>query len=462
MSRASLAGWVGPRPKSQAKVIQSLSQQYPDSSVFYRQLNRAYPRILRGDGIYLYDENGKRYLDGAGGAMVACIGHGVSEIADAVTDQMREVAYVNGMLFTNAAAEELATGLAEILPPPLKYSYFLCSGSEAIEAAVKLSRQYWCERGMGSKWKVISRKPSYHGNTLSALSLSGREHYRALYEPLLTDFPRIPAPDPYRHPGCEACTGEALEKEIIRQGPERVAAFLAEPIIGASAGAVVPTEEYYGRVRDICRKYDVLFIADEVLAGMGRTGAWFSFEHFDIVPDILVLGKGLSGGYAPLSALVATSEIVEQIAHGSGYFNHAQTYSHTPVICAAGSATLRYLKERRLVQRCREMEGLFFSELSGLMRFDPVGDIRGRGLLAGLEFVRDRESKEPFPRSARFAERLADRALHNGLILWPNVGHVDGAIGDLVMLAPPFIITEDQVKELVALLALSLEQVISS
>ena len=183
-----------------------MSRQYPDSFVFYRHLNRRYPRIVSGDGIYLFDENGQRYLDGVGGAMVANIGHGVSEIAGAVMEQMREVAYVNGMMFTNRAAEELAAELAEVLPPPLKYSYFLCSGSEAIEAAVKLARQFWCERGMRSKWKVISRKPSYHGNTLSALSLSGREHYRALYEPLLTDFPRIPAPDPYRHPGCEACT----------------------------------------------------------------------------------------------------------------------------------------------------------------------------------------------------------------------------------------------------------------
>jgi adenosylmethionine-8-amino-7-oxononanoate aminotransferase len=446
-------------PEASGKGNRLLSHQYPDSFVFYRHLNRRYPRIVRGDGIYLYDESGKRYLDGAGGAMVANIGHGVSEIADAVTEQMREVAYVNGTIFTNEAAEELAAGLAEVLPTPLKYSYFLCSGSEAIEAAVKLARQFWCERGIRSKWKVISRKPSYHGNTLAALSLSGREQYRALYEPLLTDFPRIPAPDPYRHPGCEDCTGESLEKEILRQGPERVAAFLAEPIIGASAGAVVPTLEYYGHVRDICRKYEVLFIADEVMAGMGRTGAWFSFEHFDIVPDICVLGKGLSGGYAPLSAVVATREIVEQVACGSGYFNHAQTYSHTPVICAAGRATLRYLKEHRLVERCRAMEGLFFSELSRLRRFETVGDIRGKGLLAGIEFVRDRDTKEPLPRSSRFAERLAERALQNGLILWPNVGHVDGADGDLVMLAPPFIITEDQIKELAALFELSLEQV---
>jgi len=437
-----------------------LSYQYPDSLVFYRHLNRPYPRIARGSGVYLFAENGKQYLDAAGGAMVANIGHGVSEIADAVASQMRDVAYVNAMMFTNGAVEELAAELGQVLPPPLRYSYFLCSGSEAIEASIKLTRQFWYERGMRSKWKIISRVPSYHGNTLSALSVSGREHYRTIYKPLLTAFPRIPAPDSYRHPGCEACTGEALEKEILRQGPETIAAFLAEPIGGASSGAVVPHCEHYRRISDICKKYDVLFIADEVLSGMGRTGRWFSFEHFDFVPDILVLGKGLSGGYAPLSAMVAKSEIVEQLARSSGYFNHAQTYSHTPVICAAGTATLRYLKEHRLIERCRELEGCFFSELSRLLRYQVVGDIRGKGLLAGIEFVRDRASKEPFPRAERFAERLVDKALENGLILWPNVGHVDGANGDLVMVAHHFIIKEEQIGALVSLFEFSLQQMI--
>jgi len=235
---------------------------------------------------------------------------------------------------------------------------------------------------------------------------------------------------------------------------------LAEPIGGASAGAVVPNYEYYRRISEICKKYDVVFIADEVLAGMGRTGRWFSFEHFDFVPDILALGKGLSGGYAPLSAMVAKSEIVEQLAETSGYFNHAQTYSHTPVICAAGSATLRYLKKHRLIERCRELEGFFFAELSRLLKYQVVGDIRGKGLLAGVEFVRDRDRKEPFPRAERFAERLAERALENGLILWPNVGHVDGVRGDLVMVAPPFIITKEQIGELLSLFEFSLQQMI--
>jgi adenosylmethionine-8-amino-7-oxononanoate aminotransferase len=436
-----------------------LNYQYPDSHVFYRKLDRRYQCVVKGEGVYLYDEEGRRYLDAAGGAMVANIGHGVREIVEAVAAQMAGIAYVNGTTFTNRAAEELAAELAEVLPGSLKFSYFLCSGSEAIEASVKLARQYWHERGRQSKWKIISRTPSYHGNTLAALSLSGREHYRALYQPLLTDFPRIPAPDSYRHPGCEACTGEALEQEILKQGAESVAAFLAEPIIGSSAGAMVPTKEYYERVAEICRRYDVLFIADEVLTGIGRTGKWFACEHFQIEPDILVLGKGLSGGYAPLSAVVAREEIVTQLAQTSGGFNHAQTYSHTPVICAAGLATVRYLKQHKLVERCHELERVFFAKLSRLKGFSVVGDIRGKGLLAGIEFVIDPDTKEPFARAEKFAERVTDAAFRNGLILWPNVGHVDGANGDIVMLAPPFIIEEEQIEEMVGLLERSLDQV---
>jgi adenosylmethionine-8-amino-7-oxononanoate aminotransferase len=435
-----------------------MTYRYPETPLFYRRLDRAFPRAVRGEGVYLFDEEGRRYLDASGGAVVANLGHGVSEIADAVAAQMRDVAYVNGTQFTNGPAEELAAELAEVLPPPLRYSYFLCSGSEAVEAAVKLARQYWRDAGAPSKWKVISRVPSYHGNTLAALSLSGREHYRTVYGPLLTDFPRIPAPDPYRHPGCEACTGEALEREVLRQGPDTVAAFIAEPIVGSSGGAVVPPPGYFERVREVCRKYDMLFIADEVMAGMGRTGRWFSFEHFGVAPDVVVAGKGVTGGYAPLSAIIASEEIVGRIASGSGYFNHAQTYSHTPVICSAGLAAVRYLKEHRLVERCRALEGPLLDGLASLKRHAAVGDVRGRGLLAAVELVRDRATKQPFARAERFAERLVASAFRNGLILWPNVGHVDGTDGDLVMVAPPFVVDEAQIGEIVAAFDKALEE----
>jgi adenosylmethionine-8-amino-7-oxononanoate aminotransferase len=433
---------------------------YPDGSVFYRRLDRRFPRVVSGRGVYLFDEDGRRYLDASGGALVANIGHGVEEIADAIARQAREVAYASGLHFTNAPVEALAAELAEVLPEPLRYSYFLCSGSEAIEAIVKLARQYWVERGRPEKWKVVTRVPSYHGNTLAALSLSGREHYRTLYGPLLTAFPRIPAPDEYRHPGCEACTGEALERAIATAGPESVAAFLAEPIVGSSLGATVPREDYYRRVREICDANDVLFLADEVMAGMGRTGRWFSFEHFGVVPDAVAIGKGLSGGYAPLSAVVVSREIVSTIARGSGAFNHAQTYSHTPVIAAAGLAAVRYLKQHRLVERAAEMERPFFDALSRLGAHEAVGDVRGRGLMAGVELVADRATRRPFARADRVAERVAEAAMRNGLVVWTITGHVDGE-GDIVMLGPPFTITTEEIDELASKLSTALEETLS-
>lgn len=430
---------------------------YPDGSLFYRSLRRRYPRVVSGSGAWLTDDEGRRYLDGSGGALVANLGHGVEEIADAVARQARAVAYATAAVFTNEPAEALAAELAEVLPEPLRYSYFLCSGSEAVEAAVKLARQYWTERGRPEKWKVVSRAPSYHGNTLAALSLSGREHYRALYGPLLTDFPRVPAPDTYRHPGCDACTGEAVVREIERQGPETVAAFLAEPVIGSSLGAMSPEPEYYHRIREACERYDVLFLADEVMAGMGRTGRWFSFEHFGVVPDVAVLGKGISGGYAPLSAVVASREIVDTIARGSGAFSHAQTWSHTPLVCAAGLAAVRYLKAHRLVERVRELEPVFFEKLSALRVHASVGDVRGRGFLAGVELVADRETKRPFARTERMAERVAEAALDCGLVVWPNVGHLPSGDGDIIMLGPPFTIDEREMDEIVARLLMALD-----
>jgi adenosylmethionine-8-amino-7-oxononanoate aminotransferase len=437
-----------------------MSYKYPESFVFYRKLNKKFPKAVSSQGCFILDENGKKYFDASGGAVVVNIGHAVPEIADALSGQARVLPYVNGTQFTHDAVETLATEIAEVLPGTLKYSYFLASGSEANEAAVKLARQYWFEKGEKARWKIISRVPSYHGNTLTALSLSGREHYRTVYGPLLTEFPRIQAPDDFRHPGCKACTGELLEEEIIKQGPETIAAFIAEPIIGSSAGAIVPTQEYYLRIAETCKKYDILFIADEVMAGMGRTGKWFSFQHYDFVPDILVSGKGLNGGVVPLSAVTAKKEILDQLAITSGYFNHAQTYSHSPVTCAAGIATVRYLKKHKLVERCAEMGEVLASRLVELLEYPVVGDVRGKGLMQAVEFVKDRRTREPFPRSEKFAERFTENAFNNGLILWNNVGHVDGINGDLVMVAPPFIVSDEEIAEFIKRFKKSLEQTI--
>ena len=434
-----------------------MTHRFPESKVFYRRLDRDFRCVASAEGATIVDESGRRYLDASGGAMVANVGHGVGELADAVAEAAR-LGFVSGTQFTHRYVEELAQELAEVLPGELQHSYFLASGSEAVEAAVKLARQYWVEKGRERKWKVISRVPSYHGNTLTALSLSGRRHSREIYGPLLSEFPRIPAPDTYRHPDSERSSGEVLETAIQVNDPETIAAFIAEPIIGSSAGAMVPRQDYYERTQEICRRHDVLFIADEILCGMGRTGRWFAFEHFGVVPDIMTLGKGLNGGVVPLSAVVAQRYVVDTLAAGSGYFNHAQTYSHTPVICAAGLATLRYLKREKLVERCAQMEEPFFKALEELRRFDVVGDVRGKGLLAGVELVADRTTKEPMPRAHRFAERFTSAAFENGLIVWPNTGHVEGTRGDLIMLAPPFSVSEEEITQIVECFKRTLEE----
>ena len=424
---------------------------YPDSPVFYRKLKRTYPLIVRGEGCWLFDSAGRSYLDGCGGAFVVNIGHGVAAIGDAMARQAARVAYVSGMVFTHDAAESLAAEIVARAPGDLDHAYFLSSGSEAVEAALKLARQYWVESGRANKHKVLAFTPSYHGNTLLALSASAREQYRSVYRDWLVTVPRVPAPYVYRcacrghGPPCAACSGDALEAAILHEGADSVAAFIAEPIGGSSTGASVPRPEFWRRIREICDRHQVVFVADEVLSGAGRTGTWSALEPYGVSPDILVLGKGITGGYAPLSAIVAPRRIVDVLAKGSGALLHAQTYSHHAVACAAGFATLEYIADHDLVARCAGMAPAFHAALEPLRDLPHVGDVRGRGLLAGIEFVADKASRAPFARSVRFAERFADAALDAGLVVWPNAGQADGTNGDLVMLAPPFTITESEI-----------------
>jgi adenosylmethionine-8-amino-7-oxononanoate aminotransferase len=440
-----------------------MDRAYPDTHVFFRKLTARYPLIVRGEGCWLYDANGTAYLDACGGAFVSNLGHGVTEIADAMADQARRLAYVSGASLTHEAVEDFAGQLAAVAPGDLDKVYPLSSGSDAVEAALKLARQYWVESGRPQKHKVIALTPAYHGNTLLALSASAREHYKTLFDQWLIDVVHIPAPYSYRcqcngsTPHCDACSAEHLVASIHRQGAENVAAFIAEPVGGSSTGASVPPPEYFRRVRDICDEHDVLFIADEVLVGAGRTGTWSAIEPYGVAPDIAVYGKGIAAGFAPLAAVVAPHRIVDVIAHGSGGLVHAQTYSHHPVACAAGAATLRYLREHKLVDRCAAMAGVFHGKLASLGSLPHVGDVRGRGLLAGIEFVDDKEMRTPFPRSVHFAEAFAAAALEAGLIVWPNVGHANGVDGDLVMLAPPFVVTEEEIDEIVARFAGALE-----
>ena len=356
--------------------------------------------------------------------------------------------------------EALADELAALTVGDLDKFYFLGSGSEAVEAALKLARQYWVELGKPSKHKIIALFPAYHGNTLLALSASAREHYKTYYREWLVDVHRIPAPYPYRcecgghavgRSGgqCPVCSGTGLEAAISELGAENVAAFIAEPVGGSSTGHSVPSPEYFKNVREICTRHNVLFIADEVLVGAGRTGTWAAIEQYGVVPDIMTYGKGITGGYAPLSAVAAPRRLLDPIAKGSGALLHAQTFSHHPVLAAAGLAAVRHIKQQKLVERCRTMGEVFHRKLAAVRELPHVGDIRGRGLLAGVEFVLDKATRQPFPRKLKFAETFAEEALKAGLMTWANMGQADGTNGDLSCLAPPFVITDSEIDEII-------------
>jgi adenosylmethionine-8-amino-7-oxononanoate aminotransferase len=378
----------------------------------------------------------------------------VREIADAIGEQAARIAYLTGAAFTSGPAEALATELAALTPGDLDHIYFLSSGSEAVEAALKLARQYWVESGRPGKQDILSLSPGYHGNTLLAMSASARPHYATFFREWIVDVHRVPAPLAYHcacrgsDPECETCSGTILERRILEIGADRIAAFIAEPVGGSSTGATVPRHDYWRTVREICDRHDVLFIADEVACGAGRTGTWSALEPYGVAPDIMTMGKGIAGGYTPLSAVAAPRRIVDVIARGSGALAHAQTFSHHPVLCAAGLATVRYLREHALVARAASMGRVLHEKLAALLDLPHVGDVRGRGMLAGVELVLDRETRTPFPRQARIAERFTDAALLAGLVVWPNVGHVNGTSGDIIMLAPPFIIEPSQIDEL--------------
>jgi adenosylmethionine-8-amino-7-oxononanoate aminotransferase len=441
--------------------------RYPDGHLFYRKLGHDFPKIVRGEGCWLIDDKGKRYLDAVGGAYVANLGHSNPELAAAMARQAGDFGYLSGTQFTSDAAEELASLMAETLPGDLSKVYFLCSGSEAVEAALKLARQYWVERGQSSKDKIIALGPGYHGSTLLALSASAREAHKAPFRPWLVAVHRIPAPYPYRcecggrGAACPVCSAAVLEEAIEQLGAERVAAFIAEPVGGSSTGASTPRPEYFQRVREICDRHGVLFIADEVLVGVGRTGTWWAIEPYAATPDIMTFGKGISGGYAALSGIAAPQRIIDVLARGSGSFIHAQTFSFHPVACAAGVATMKYLKQHKLVERCATMGRVLHERLQALRQLPAVGDVRGRGLLAGIEFVEDKASRAPFARSVKFAERFADAALEAGITVWPNVGHADGTNGDAALLAPPFIVSEPEIDEIVRRFGEALRRVIA-
>lgn len=433
--------------------------RYPDGNVLHRNLNCNFPIISHGTGPYLFDQNGKKYFDGAGGALVVSVGHGNTEITEKIFKQLSQVAYVNGNQFTSDSTEKLASKLASISPhPDLNRVCFLNSGSEAIEAAIKFARQLWFERNQLQRSKIIARAPSYHGNTLYALSASSRSHYKRYFGPLLHEVIVIPAPYEYRSQVLDYAEeggeyySQQLEKAVLMEGPETIAALLVEPIIGSSAGATLPPPDYFEKIQRICEKYQILIIADEIMCGSGRSGKFFASDHFGLKPDILLLGKSLSGGYVPLSAVMVRNSQLQEMKSGTGYFMHAQTYLQAPCMTVAGLAILEFFETYKTVENSATMGELFHCLLHQSLDSHPyVGFITGRGLFAGIEFVEDKKTKKPFQRTDKIAEKFVSHAFGIGLIVWPNVGQADGTNGDLIMLGPPLNCDEKQIRELVSL-----------
>lgn len=422
------------------------------------------PNIVEAEGVELIDDQGRRYLDAASGVGVTALGYTNPEIVEAMAEQAARLPYAHALRFATQPAEELAAVIAAMLPGDLDAVFFTSGGSEATESAIKLARQLGVAMGHEAKWKVIGRVPSYHGNTIASLAAGWHAGRRTLYAPLLPPFPHVPAPNLYR--GCELCreqTGctlacaEELEHVIQQEGPETIAAFIAEPVVGAAGGALIPPSGYFAAVRAICRQYDVLLIADEVLTGFGRLGRTFGIEHFDVVPDILTFGKAVAAGYAPLAGLSLRRPLADTLGR-RGPFVHHFTMSAHPVACAAGLTAQRIMQERQLVERGTALEKPFLSALARHAADAPlVGNIRGIGLLAGIELVRDRETKEPFPASAGMAGRAARLALDNGVVVYPGSGGVDGGEeGDYLLVMPPLVSTEEELEAMASRLGRAL------
>ena len=426
------------------------------SNVFPRHSSYDLPNAVGGDGCYIIDEKGKRYLDASGGAAVSCLGHSDKTIQKAIIEQTEKLAFAHTSFFTSEPAELLANLLAKHSPEGLDKVYFVSSGSEAVEASLKLARQYFVEIGKPEKHKVISRKQSYHGNTLGALAAGGNIWRRSFFEKLLVETSLISPCYPYRHQTQDETELEyglrvanELEEEIINLGPENVMAFIAETVVGATAGALTPVSGYFKRVREICDKYNVLLILDEVMCGMCRTGSLFACDEEDVIPDILTIAKGLGAGYQPIGAMICQNFIYDAIANGSGFFQHGHTYLGHPVACAASLSVLNKLVNENFSSQVKEKGQYLQKNLEmHLGQNQYVGDIRGRGLFRGIEIVKNRSTKEPFQKKLNIAGKIKREALDIGLICYPMQGTVDGSKGDHILIAPPFIINEDEINEL--------------
>ncbi len=435
------------------------------SHILHRHTKSALPTAVGGDGCYLIDANGKRYFDGSGGAAVSCLGHSNKTVIAAIKAQLDKLAFAHTGFFTSEPAEELAEFLATRAPDGLKRVYFVSGGSEAVEAAIKLARQYQIERGQASRHRLISRRQSYHGNTLGALAAGGNAWRREPFAPLMIETSHIAPCYEYRGRLADESADAyglrvayELEAEILRLGPGTVMAFIAEPVVGATLGAVPAVEGYFKRIREICDRYGIVLILDEVMCGMGRTGNLFASDYEDIAPDILCIAKGLAAGYQPIGAMLCSADIYSAIEQGSGFFQHGHTYLGHPVACAGALAVMQVMAESGLVSRVDRMGGKLRDALHTVFGQHPhIGDIRGRGLFLGLEIVKDRETKAPFDPARAIHKRFKAAAFDAGLICYPMGGTIDGRRGDHVLLAPPFIMEDAHIDEITGKLSTALE-----
>lgn len=439
------------------------------SSIFPRHCHSHLPTADYGEGCYIIDKTGKRYLDGSGGAAVSCLGHSDLEVTEALKKQLDKIAFAHSGFLTNEPAEALADLLIEKAPEGLERVYLVSGGSEAVEASIKLARQYFLEIGQPKRHRVIARQQSYHGNTLGALAAGGNEWRRAQFAPLMVQTSHIAPCYEYRG----KADGESafdygqrvaneLETELLRLGPDTVMAFIAEPVVGATSGAVPAVDGYFKRIREICDEHGVLLILDEVMCGMGRTGSLFACEQDGVAPDMLTIAKGLGAGYQPIGAMLCSGTIYNAIASGSGFFQHGHTYMGHPLAATAGLAVVNAILQRDLLSTVRQQGELLSQKLHQAFSEHPhIGDIRGRGLFRGIELVKDRDSKTPFDQSLQVNKKIKAAAFEAGLICYPMGGTLDGKNGDHVLLAPPFIISDAQIDELVEKLSQAISKAIN-
>lgn len=435
------------------------------SSLIKPFLGGAYPTISHGKGVFLYDKEGKDYLDASSGAVTSNIGHGVQEITDAMAQQANQISFVYRSQFTSEAAEKLAQKIADLTKGELFYSFFVNSGSEATETALKIAIQHWQEKGKPKKQKIISRWMSYHGITMGALSMSGHPIRRERFTAILESYPSVAPPYCYRCPynldqrTCGMACALELEASIRRIGADNVAAFIVEPVIGAAGAAIVPPDGYYQKLKAICEEHDILFIADEVMTGFGRTGKMLASEHWGVEPDIVTFGKGISGGYTPIAATVMTKKVLEPILNGSRSIMGGHTLSANPLSCAIALAVLKYIEENDVVERSAKRGKDLINGLKELARkYAFIGDLRGSGLLIGMEFVQDKETKTPFPKTMDVTNEIIKAGMENGIILYPAAAGLDGINGAAIIISPPLTITKDECTELLRRLDATLLQ----